>query len=486
MQIIHRFTPPTCTLEIWGKNSPLSRWTNQQVIKNLRFQLSFDDPRTPEEEQVSISGDRKQLEQIYSLVLNHTENFLQQSFSPKFLALSAISEKSNISEADSWACPELVNYELNVADIINQNSPQKIQLSSLQLFDLVAVLEEYKSKIAVVAELEGTSKKTLVPLWTKIAAGLILTAGLTNVALQLSRDTTISKSTTSVQEAENQIPEPLADALDVIPPQVRETEVKPTPEPKITEPLSSAETLPPPPAIDLPKPPPNIPNPENYPLPEVGKTVAPEIASFPDLKPPPLEQQISSSSQSESKLPQVESNIIVPQPDQEEKNTESRTLEIPVTDTNELETAPTGEKQIALNPEKTIDDYIRDRLSRERRSNSATEESKRNINDNVDLTAKKPSNNIAEINQAKEVKSYFEQKWQPPAELTRTLEYRLVLNKNGSIKRIIPIGKASEVYIDRTNLPLRGETFVTPLKNTDQATIRLILGPDGDVKTFLE
>ncbi|MEM9274026.1 MAG: DUF4335 domain-containing protein [Cyanobacteria bacterium P01_F01_bin.143] len=491
MQIIHRFTPPTCTLEIWGNNSPLSRWTKQQVIKNLGFQLSFDDPRTPEEEQVTISGDRKQLEQIYDLVLNHTENFLQQSFTPQILASSVSSKATNDSDTSSFTFPELVNYELDVGDIIKKDSPQKIKLSSLQLFDLVSALEEYKSKIAVVAELEETPKKTIIPLWTKIAAGLILTVGVTNVAFQLSKEPTESELAISSKESEPQLSEPLADALDVVPPQVPETEVQPTPEPKITEPLSSADTLPPPPAIDLPKPPPDIPNPENYPLPEVGKTVAPEIASFPDLKPPPLapplEEQISSSSQSEPKLPQVESNIIVAQPEPESspQESQSRALEIPGTSTTESETIE-GEKQIALNPEKTIDDYIRDRLSRESLSNSATEESSRSIDNDVDITAKKPSTNISEIAQTKEVKSYFEQKWQPPAELTRTLEYRLILNKNGSIKRIIPIGKASEVYIDRTNLPLRGETFVSPLKNTEQATIRLILGPDGDVRTFLE
>ena len=489
MQIIHRFTPPTCTLEIWGKNSPLSRWTKQQVIKNLGFQLSFDDPRTPEEEQVTISGNRKQLEQIYDLVLNHTENFLQQSFTPQILASSVSSEAINTSNPSSFTFPELVNYELDIGDIIKKDSPQKIKLSSLQLFDLVSALEEYKSKIAVVTELEETPKKTIVPLWTKIAAGLILTVGLTNVAFQLSKEPIESELAISSKESESQSSEPLADALDVIPPQVPETEIKPTPEPKITEPLSSADTLPPPPAIDLPKPPPDIPNPENYPLPEVGKTVAPEIASFPDLKPPPLtpplEQQSSSSSQSEPKLPQVESNIIVtqPEPKSSSQESQSRALEIPGTITTESETTANEEQQIALNPEKTIDDYIRDRLSRESLSNSATEQS--NSNNNVDLTAKKPSTNISEIAQTKEVKSYFEQKWQPPAELTRTLEYRLILNKNGSIKRIIPIGKASEVYIDRTNLPLRGETFVSPLK-TEQATIRLILGPDGDVRTFLE
>jgi hypothetical protein len=31
-----------------------------------------------------------------------------------------------------------------------------------------------------------------------------------------------------------------------------------------------------------------------------------------------------------------------------------------------------------------------------------------------------------------------------------------------------------------------GEPFVSPLQNRDSATIRLLLSPDGEVKTFLE
>ncbi len=478
MQIIHRFTPPTCTLEIWGKTSPLSRWTKQQIIKNLGFQLRFDDPRIPEEEQVSISGDREQLEKIYDLVLDYTENFLQQSFIPDSLTSSLITEETTFADPSSFLSQKLVNHQLYLGDLLAVNSPQNIKLDALQLFDLVSVLEEYKTQIAAVAELESSKTQPIFPLWTKIAALLVLTVGVTNVALQLAKEPTIEESVVSLPEK----PQPLADITEVIPPQIPETENKatPTPQPKLTEPLSSANTLPPPPAIDLPKPPPDIPNPEDYPLPEVGTLVAPEITSFSDLQPPPLEN--STAIPSESQSPQVESTIIVPPEDAESRSRENPATSSDVTVNQEAITSQ--KEQIALNPDKTIDEYIRDRLERENLANSPTEETDSNLNS--ELTAQKPNSNIAEISQTKEVKSYFEQKWQPPAELTRTLEYRLVLNQNGSIQRIIPIGKTSELYIDRTNLPLRGEAFVSPLKNSDRVTIRLILSPDGDVNTFLE
>ena len=479
MPIIHRFTPPTCTLEIWGNNSLLSRWNKGKVIKNLSFQLSFDDPRIPEEEQITISGDREKLEQIYNLVLDYTENFVKESFSSQLQLLSSAIEAGDKLATSSPLAQELVAHGLSLGDFATVNSPEKIQLTALQLFDLVSALEEYKSKVAVAAELELEKKSSItLPLWTKIAVASIFTVGVGNLLFQITRKPTLPESTISLEEETPQEPQTLADVLEVVPPQIPETEPKPTPKPKITEPLSSADTLPPPPAVDLPKPPPDIPNPENYPLPEVGKTVAPEISSFSELQPPPLDNQTISPSKPQS--PQVESNIVV-----SEKDSESSSLAIPGTNATSPDATVNQQEQIALNPDKTIDEYISDRLARESLTDSPTKENQRS-EDNLDLTAKKTESNIAEISQTIEIKSYFEQKWQPPAELTRTLEYRLVLNKNGSIKRIIPIGRASEIYLDRTNLPLRGETFVSPLKNADRVTIRLILGPDGDVNTFLE
>lgn len=86
--------------------------------------------------------------------------------------------------------------------------------------------------------------------------------------------------------------------------------------------------------------------------------------------------------------------------------------------------------------------------------------------------------------QIAEIRNYFVQQWQPPSELTQILEYRLVLNADGTIQRIIPLGDASERFVDRTNMPLMGESFVSPLENQDQLQVRLVLSPDGKVQTF--
>jgi hypothetical protein len=92
----------------------------------------------------------------------------------------------------------------------------------------------------------------------------------------------------------------------------------------------------------------------------------------------------------------------------------------------------------------------------------------------------------ASSNQAEEVKSYFQQNWQPQEGLTETLEYRLLLKADGSLQRILPLGDASRNFVDRTNMPLLGEVFVSPTVDGREPQIRVVLEPDGRVQTFLE
>ncbi len=85
-----------------------------------------------------------------------------------------------------------------------------------------------------------------------------------------------------------------------------------------------------------------------------------------------------------------------------------------------------------------------------------------------------------------EVRNYLQQRWNPPSGLTQTLEYSLLLNRDGSIERIIPLGQASVEYIDRTNIPAPGERFVSALQGEANSKIRVVLTPKGKVQTSLE
>jgi hypothetical protein len=90
------------------------------------------------------------------------------------------------------------------------------------------------------------------------------------------------------------------------------------------------------------------------------------------------------------------------------------------------------------------------------------------------------------VSQVSEVRNYFQQRWQPPQGLTQNLEYILWLNADGSIQRIIPLGKVAADYLGRVNIPSLGERFVSPLQGELKPKIRLVLIPNGQVQTFLE
>jgi hypothetical protein len=66
------------------------------------------------------------------------------------------------------------------------------------------------------------------------------------------------------------------------------------------------------------------------------------------------------------------------------------------------------------------------------------------------------------------------------------LEYSLLLDVDGTIQRIEPLGQAARNFVDRSSIPLIGERFVSPIKSGQPAKIRVVLSPDGKVQTFLE
>lgn len=439
---IHRFTPPTCTLEIKAKKSPLSRWTKKEVLKKLHFRLSFDDPRIPESKQVTIKGDRTQLEQLHEAVSNYIQEFLHASFQPTNKPKTDLERNLKSSTKPYLQSQGLVSHELFFGSLANQTSEPQIKLSTVQLFDLVTALEEYSTQIAAVPELGTPQGSKIIPLWGGIAAATIVAVGFTITIKSQS-----PQNVASSQKIEPSVVIPQLD--DVIPPQVSKLTKKPTSQPQLTESLSSTKKLPPPPAVDTPKPQPNIPDPAKYSL--------PEVASQSGFKIPP-DATIHSENKASSPNQETESVITMApkataiSPAASKKNSNLEDL-----DTKK------GDRNISK-------PGLSEKLAPANHSNS-----------NLALNS-----SIPETGQLKEVKAYFKDKWQPPAELKQSLEYRLILNIDGSVQRIVAIGKASEIYLDRTNIPLRGQSFISPLRDHKSSTIRLLLNPDGDVTAFAE
>jgi hypothetical protein len=417
---ILRFTPPTCTLEIKANDSPLSRWTNRAVLKNLRFRLSFDDPKIPKEEQIAIQGDRFQLEQLYDAVIDYVGHFLHQSFTGEDIADTS----STASEQPYLQSQGMLAHVLWLGSLANSDA-SKIQLSSVQLFDLVTALEEYHTQIVALPDLNASKSRRLLPIWGSIAAVTLVAIAFTTVGVQLSRQKTSDSVVSSAKPESKTVPE-LDDLATPQVPQSNRIQLEPKPQ----QPLSSREKLPPPPAVDVFKQQPDIPDPAKYPL--------PEVAARAGVKTP----QAS---------PKVESTVKIPAKTQDGKAASNPVAIAPPQ-------TPASQSPVTI-PERV----------EPLESNSDTV-----LNSRVD------SDPLLEVSK------YFAEKWQPPAELKQSLEYRLLVDGSGKIQKVTPIGKASELYLYRTNIPLKGETFISPLKNKSQITVRLLLNPDGEITTFLE
>ena len=538
--IIRRFTPPTCTLEIWGKKSPLSRWAKKTIVKNIRFKLSFDDPRNLDAEPITITGDRNKLEQLYDTVLSYTEDFLEQSFINRSFSSTATNHNQLVSSTQPYlSSQELVNHQLDLGSFTTDKSHAPISLSVTQLVDLVSALEDYKTEMSAIAELEArqTNKSRKTIFIGMSVAGLLLAVGLTTVGIKVANQSKQQEQIASFKESESPVTT-IKPQEDVIPPEAPKVAKKPAVDIKKNDPLSSTDTLPPPPAVDAPKPPPDIPDPAKYP--PSGNLTIPPLSSLP--KQPTNSELTTPTSEAKSQPDnsQVESTITVPdepspptpseetiKPEAAEKTTEleiASESEKPITklptfteNNNSQSLEKIEEAEINISSENTAidteiqsqsarasrfsedvvgDDSTENELNQSDRVRDNLEINERNIGlDNTNpkptteestVIENEPESKIPQDRQLEEVASYFRQKWQSPAELKQTLEYRLILNRNGSIKRIIPIGKASEIYLDRTNIPLMGEPFVSPLQDKDSVTIRLLLSPDGEVRTFLE
>ncbi|MBE9229725.1 DUF4335 domain-containing protein [Phormidium sp. LEGE 05292] len=92
-----------------------------------------------------------------------------------------------------------------------------------------------------------------------------------------------------------------------------------------------------------------------------------------------------------------------------------------------------------------------------------------------------------QIPQVAEARQFFQQRWQPPSSLTQDqIEYTLALNADGTIKQVTPRGQVAQLYIDRTQIPLKGEPFVSPIEGGRTPEILLILHKNGKVETRLQ
>lgn len=452
--ISRRYTPPTCTLEINAQTSALSRWTRRPVVKQLQFQLSFDNLLRSDDQPVQISGDQAQLDSLCEVVESYVQERLNQ-FSANWHNLlpetttAADQSDTVVDQSDAFEpvapislwpqandgagqagvpttteLPETQGiylqqknplfHNLFPGSLATETSGSVISLSTSQLFDLASALEEYAAgaialpikQRPVAAWVQGT------PIWARTAAIAVVAVGITTAALQLTNNSN---------------------------PISQKSEPPSTPSP----------TVPPPP-------PPSAISPTNLPT-------VPIPSSLPSIEPPPV-TSISPGA--------------APKPSQPE--------EAPQVAINPASPAPN--QSIVVQPRSSPSESQTTVSKADPGSKTSTSDESATRATSAPATQSQSSERLFDINsQVAEVREYFEARWQPPEELTQSLQYTLILRPDGSVLRTLPVGTvARKYYLDgKTPIPL-DEAVASPVKEGSNPKIRLRLDPDGTVETLPE
>ncbi|BCL36198.1 DUF4335 domain-containing protein [Nostoc sp. MS1] len=511
--VIRRYTPPTCTLEVLAQSSPLSRWMGKPVLRQLTFELRFDDPQLPEENRVPIRGDRDQLETLCDAVTTYVQQFLQQPPESFWLSFSGVEDSTKVPTqdlTDSYQAallprsksftPQILGsniylepgdnltHNLYLGSLANPVSGPVIQLSLLQLFDLATALDEYSTDVMALPALNNTSSVARLPTWAPVAAVLVLALGLTPLTWQYANNRQKDQQTAKTSNSSNE-----------------QIALQPAPSPNFPAPQTEL-----------------VPSNNLSPLP-IGSTPPPPSATLPTA---PLPANITSST-------------LVPNSLRTKQGQNQPQLQIPSLPGNSSTTLPGQQIAIQPNPTKltspegiTLKRSLPPRLSTSISNSSssippvppplatipspipqispvATQSARVRSNSSVNTPSQAPdtspfidklgdepkttsttaaanSDTLFDTPQVAEAREFLKKRWQPPSGFSQTLEYSLLLGVDGKIERILPLGKAARDNIDLARMPAIGEPFVSANRSGQMTRIRVLLSPDGKVQTFPE
>ncbi|AGF50568.1 slr0971 [Synechocystis sp. PCC 6803] len=439
---LRRYTPPTCTLELWQTRRVWQR-PPQTLPADYRFALHFDDPRLPEVEQLTLSGTPEELEALALAV----ETYLQQRLNP-CASLEPSTYPEPVFNADGEPSFCLRPQGLWSHELLGMGAP--ITLNTSQLYDLMLALEGFRlqdlepSRMSVLMAREQ-SPKALV-LAGMVAAGSV--AAIAIAALWMRQP----QPEVAVQN-NFQLPMPnqfqFEEVSSMVPPPPRGD----TPSPQLAPILALRDPLPSPSAVLAAAPPPRNPN--------IPLVVPPERVRPPDLQAPgaPGETYIAipDPTNLQPLTPPPEPSYpgalaILPRPDGQPLPYGGEILST----TPDLPPLPPASNPVSFRPPRPR------------------------------AVPPRSTNLLDTIPQVAEVRKFYQEQWQPPEDQTQTLEYRLQIDPSGTVKRTMPLGRAASIYMARLPQPAPGEPLVSPLADDRMETIRLVLTPLGDVKAFLE
>ncbi|OUL20733.1 hypothetical protein BV378_28905 [Nostoc sp. RF31YmG] len=542
--VIRRYTPPTCTLEVFAQDSPLSRWMGKTVLKQLSFELRFDDPRLPEESRLPIRGDRDQLEALCDAVTSYVQEFLHQSPESFWLSFagprdsSKVADDSQLTDFQPSSLPATTKtlqsfpyqipqkkiylepssylaHKLFLGSLANQASGPVIQLSLLQLFDLATALDEYSADIMALPNLENPSRSTLnFPVWAPVAAVLVLGVGLlpitwqyvnnTKPKQQIAKKTPTESAQIALQPSPSLNPQgELAppDSLPPLPPLGSTQPIPIAPTAPLTAPnstfTSKSPTLPnssfstsqTSASSNLPKgtlPSSgsvfNVPQKPNSTIPTNSQFGVPSSIGGQQIAIQPNPTLKSSGSVSTADLALPKKRELPPSlaPNRGSVSPNISTI-APNLPTIPNRTASLPKLEGEYNPASTTST-----ASSTRSNDNLLVERLRNGRKTTTSTQVATDNTLFDTPQVAEARQYIQKRWQPPTGLRQTLEYSLMVGVDGTIERIFPLNKAAREFVDSAGMPNLGAPFVSPNRYGKNVRMRAVLSPDGKVQIFPE
>ena len=444
---LQTFTPPTCTLKIWDRRSLLLRLKKPILLDDIESELLFDDPKLLIEDQIGISGNHSQLNLLYNIVqsyicknLNHTASFItsQNSLADHYSLIDPDikEQKKKSSKSDPYLFSDnLFTHNLVFGNLANNYTCSSVVLNSCQLFDLLSALEKYIYNITIL-----TSRKRAFPinqLLTLNKKSIIIFISISFIVVGIKFYKTLRPKHIHAEKP-LKTQENILSFLDVVPP------VPPLKKPSLP-PLSLSPLLSQLSTLSPPK--------------RITGSILPLSKSNSSKIQFPLENRSNSSLKSNI-LRANENSIKNP------SNIDSSSYSNTFSKYSRLPNPP------ILNQKNSVP----------KRDNNKTDK----YNHFPALDNKRMNELPNSFSQLGEIQKYFQKRWKPLENLEQTIEYRLIIKSDGSLEKGIPLGHLAMVYRSQIPFPKIGFPFISPLKTLNNISIRLVLIPDGTVRTFLE